>query len=59
VTITIKETRIVDSIVARRKICESNHKTAAFFVDGRMSPEVLRVIAIDELTGPRFLVQVL
>jgi sulfur carrier protein ThiS adenylyltransferase len=35
----------VDSIQARRLIWESVHPVAAFFVDGRMSAEVIRVLS--------------
>src|ERR1019366_5468151 len=38
----------VDSIVTRRMIWESVRSSASFFVDGRMSAEVLRVIAVNE-----------
>lgn len=38
----------VDSIVTRRMIWETVRASARFFVDGRMSAEVLRVIAVDE-----------
>jgi molybdopterin/thiamine biosynthesis adenylyltransferase len=38
----------VDSIVTRRMIWETVRSSARFFVDGRMSAEVLRVIAVDE-----------
>jgi len=37
----------VDSIVARHMIWETTRSTASFFVDGRMSAEVLRVFAVD------------
>jgi molybdopterin-synthase adenylyltransferase len=38
----------VDSIVTRRLIWETLRSSAHFFVDGRMSAEVLRVIAVAE-----------
>jgi sulfur carrier protein ThiS adenylyltransferase len=38
----------VDSIVTRRMIWETIRASARFFVDGRMSAEVLRVIAVQE-----------
>jgi molybdopterin-synthase adenylyltransferase len=38
----------VDSIVTRRMIWDSVRSAAQFFVDGRMSAEVLRVIAVDQ-----------
>ena len=38
----------VDSIVTRRMIWETIQPSAKFFVDGRMSAEVLRVIAVDQ-----------
>jgi molybdopterin-synthase adenylyltransferase len=38
----------VDSIVTRRMIWETVQTSARFFVDGRMSAEVLRVIALDQ-----------
>jgi sulfur carrier protein ThiS adenylyltransferase len=37
----------VDSIVTRRLIWESARASLAFFVDGRMSAEVMRVLAVD------------
>lgn len=41
----------VDSIVTRRMIWETVRSSARFFVDGRMSAEVLRVVAMN---GPAF-----
>ena len=38
----------VDSILTRRMIWESVRSSASFFVDGRMSAEVLRVLAVSE-----------
>ena len=38
----------VDSIATRRMIWESVRSSASFFVDGRMSAEVLRVLAVSE-----------
>ena len=38
----------VDSIVTRRVIWETIRSSALFFVDGRMSAEVLRVLAVDQ-----------
>jgi molybdopterin-synthase adenylyltransferase len=38
----------VDSIVTRRMIWESVRSTARFFVDGRMSAEVIRILAADD-----------
>ena len=38
----------VDSIVTRRMIWESVRSAASFFVDGRMSTEVLRVLAVND-----------
>ena len=40
----------VDSIVTRRMIWESVRSSASFFVDGRMSAEVVRVLAVNEPT---------
>ena len=54
---TLRETTIdgeqilfccVDSIATRRMIWESVRSSASFFVDGRMSAEVLRVLAVNE-----------
>ena len=38
---------IMATIVARRLVWESLHGRAAFFTDGRMSAEVVRVLAVD------------
>jgi sulfur carrier protein ThiS adenylyltransferase len=38
----------VDSIVTRRTIWEALCTSAQFFVDGRMSAEVLRIVAVDQ-----------
>ena len=38
----------VDSIVTRRMIWETIRSSALFFVDGRMSAEVVRVLAVDQ-----------
>jgi hypothetical protein len=38
----------VDSILTRRMIWESSRSTARFFVDGRMSAEVIRTLAVED-----------